>query len=65
MVRPETFGPYHVDVRLFSVMCVVRQISLRRADHSSRGDLPSVVCLRVIVRLRQRGGPGPRGAVTS
>jgi hypothetical protein len=36
---------------------------VRRADHSSRGVLPSVVCLSVIVKPRQRGGPGPLGAV--
>ena len=35
---------------------------LRRADHSSRGVLPSVVCLSVIVKPRW-GGPGPLGAV--
>ena len=32
------------------VLCVVRNRSLRRVDHSSRGDLPSVVCLSVIVK---------------
>ena len=31
------------DVRLLCVLCVVRHSSLRRADHSSRGFLPSVV----------------------
>jgi hypothetical protein len=39
-------------------LCVVRYRSLRRADHSSRGVLLSVVCLSVIVKPRQRGGPG-------
>ena len=36
------------DVRLLCVLCVVRHSSLRRADHSSRGFLPSVVrdCVR-------------------
>ena len=33
---------------LMSVVCVVRQRSLRRADHSSRGVLPNVVCLSAI-----------------
>jgi hypothetical protein len=33
------------------------------AVHSSRGVLPSVVCLSVIVKPRKRGGPGPIGAV--
>jgi hypothetical protein len=44
-------------------LCVVRQRSLRRADQSSRGVLPSVVCLSVIAKPRQLGGPGPIGAV--
>jgi hypothetical protein len=34
-----------------------------RADHTPRGVLPSVVCLSVIVKPQQRGGPGPLGAV--
>ena len=34
------------------------QRSLRRADHSSRGVLPTVVCLSVIVKPQPRGGPG-------
>ena len=33
-----------MDVCLLWVLCVVRQRSLRRADHSSRGVLPTVVC---------------------
>jgi hypothetical protein len=41
-----------MDVSLLSVLCVVRQRSLRWADHSSRGVLPSVVCLSVIVKPR-------------
>jgi len=32
------------------VLCVVRWRSLRRADHSSRGVLPSAVCLSVCSR---------------
>jgi len=35
-----------VDVCLLWVLCVVRLKSLRRPDHSSRGVLPSVACLR-------------------
>ena len=34
---------------------------MQRADHSSRGVLLSVVCLSVIVKPRQYGGPGPLG----
>jgi len=37
------------------VLCVVR------ADRSSRGVLPSVVCLSVTVKPQQRGGRGPLG----
>jgi hypothetical protein len=35
---------------LLEVLCVVRQKSLHRADHTSIGVLPSVVCLSVIVK---------------
>jgi len=38
------------DVCLLWVLCVVRQRSLRQADHSSRGVLPTVVGLSVIVK---------------
>ena len=48
---------------LLCVLCVVRKRSLRRVDYSYRGILPSVVCLRVIVKNRQWGGLGPLGAV--
>jgi hypothetical protein len=44
-------------------LCVARYRSQRRADHSPRGVLPSVVCLSVIVKPRQWGGPGPLGVV--
>jgi hypothetical protein len=37
-----------MDVSLLRVLCVVRQRSLRRADHSSRGVLLSGVRLSVI-----------------
>jgi hypothetical protein len=39
-----------MDVCLLWVLCVVRQRSLRRADHSSRGVLPTVMCLSVLSR---------------
>jgi hypothetical protein len=35
-----------------SFLCVFRKRSLCRADHSSRGVLPNVVCLSVIVKPR-------------
>jgi hypothetical protein len=41
-----------MDVCLLWVLCVVRWRSLRRDDHSSRGVLPIVVCLIVIVNPR-------------
>jgi hypothetical protein len=52
-----------MDFSLLWVLCVVRHRSLRRADHSYRGVLPSVACLNVIVKPRQWGGPGPVGSV--
>jgi hypothetical protein len=36
---------------------------VRRAGPSSRGVLPSVMCLSVIVKTRKWGGLGPQGAV--
>ena len=36
---------------------------MRRADHSSRGVLPSVVCMSMIVNSLRRGDRGPRGLV--
>jgi len=44
-----------MDVCLLCVLCAVRQKSLRRADHSSRGVLPSVACLSVIMKHRISG----------
>jgi hypothetical protein len=41
-----------MDVYLLLVLCVVRYKSLGRADHSSRGDLPGMVYLSVIVNPR-------------
>ena len=45
--------------------CVVcsQERFLRRADDSSRGVLPSVVCLNVIMKPQFQGQPGPLGAV--
>ena len=45
--------------------CVLpgRGRSMGRADHSSRGVLPTVVCLSVIVKPRQLGVPGPLWSV--
>jgi len=47
-----------MDVFVLWVLCVVRERSLRRADHSSRGVTPNVVCLRVVEEPHRRGlGP--------
>jgi len=35
---------------------------MREADHLSRGVLPSEMCLSVIMKPRQCGGPGPLGS---
>jgi hypothetical protein len=43
-------------------LCVVRQRSLRRAGHSSRGVLPTMVRHCVIKKPRGREGHGPRWA---
>lgn len=43
---------------LLRLLYVVRLMSLRRADRSSEGVLPSVVCVRVIEELH-RVGLGP------
>jgi hypothetical protein len=43
--------------------CVVRYRSLRQADHSSIGVLPTAVCPSVIAKPRNEGGPIPLGAV--
>jgi hypothetical protein len=50
-----------MDVCLLWVLCVVRQRSVRRADHSSRGVLPTVVRRCVWSRKPQEwGGYDPR-----
>jgi hypothetical protein len=41
-----------MDVCLLWMLSGVRKSSLRRADHSSRGVLPTVVCLWVIMNPR-------------
>jgi hypothetical protein len=43
------------------VLCVVRKSSLLRADDSSRGVLPTVVCLIVIVTPPVMRRPWPTG----
>jgi hypothetical protein len=53
-----------MNVCLLLLLCVVRlrsQRSLPRADHLSRGVLPSVVFLSVFVKPRQWGGRSPYG----
>ena len=50
------------DAFVWYLMCIVRQRSLRRADHPSIGVLPSVVCLSVIVKRREWGSPDQLGA---
>ena len=53
-----------MDVFLLCMLCVVRYRSLRLADHSSRGILPTVVRRCVWSRKpREWGGPGPLGTV--
>jgi hypothetical protein len=41
-----------MDVCLLWVLCGLREGSLRRADHSSIGVLPTVMCLSVFVKPR-------------
>ena len=53
-----------LDVCLLWALCVVRDRSVRRADHSSRGVLHSVVCLSVILKPQQREGLGPLGVLS-
>ena len=52
-----------MDVCLLWVLCLVRWRYMRRADHSSRGALMTVVCLSVVVKPREWGGPDPLRAV--
>jgi len=57
IVGPNPAGDMDVCV----VCCQVKYRSLRRADHSSRGVLPSAVCLSVIAERQRLGGLGPLG----
>jgi hypothetical protein len=52
-------------VSLVDVVCVVGYRSLRRADHSSRGVLLSVMCVSVIVKPQKEEGPIPLGTVAA
>jgi hypothetical protein len=52
-----------MDICPLWALSVVRWRFLRRADHWSREVLPSVVCLNVVVKPRQRGVPGQLWAV--
>ena len=52
-----------MDVCAVWMLCVVRKSSLSRADLLSRGVLPTVVCLSVIVKPGQWEDPGPLGTV--
>ena len=49
--------------RLLWVLCVVRYMSLRQADHSSRGVIPNLVSRCVIVKRWWWGALDPLGAV--
>jgi hypothetical protein len=50
--------------RMSPVSVLYCQVSaLRRADHSSRGVITSVLCLSAMVKPRQSGGPSPLEAV--
>ena len=48
-----------MDVCLLRALCVVRQRSLRRADHSSRGVLQSAVWLICVIVKPRDGRPFP------
>jgi len=50
-----------LDVCLLWVLLVVTYRSLRLADHSSRGVLPSAACHNVFSKPQERGGLGPLG----
>jgi hypothetical protein len=43
-------------------MCCQVEVSASGLSPAQRSPTECVVCLSVIVKLRQRGGPGPRGA---
>ena len=48
-------------ISLISVVCCQVEVSVSVCDHSTRGVLPSVMCLSVIVKSRKGEGPGPYG----
>jgi len=50
-----------VYVSLLCVLCIIREWSPRRSEHSPRGFLPSVVCLSVISKYQNREALGPHG----
>jgi hypothetical protein len=54
-----------MDVCFLWALCVVRKRSLRRASYSSIEVLPSVICLRVIVKPQQWRGSGQLGLSTA
>ena len=58
-------NPAGVWISVSCECCVMTGSSLRRADYSSRGVLPIVVCLSVILKPQRWGRPGPMGAVAS
>jgi hypothetical protein len=53
-----------LDVCVLCVLCVVRERSLRPADHSSTEVLPTVArrCVYVTTKRRERGGHSPHWA---
>jgi len=54
-------GSKPVYVYLLCVLCVIKGWSVRRAEHSSRGVLPKVVCVSVISKPQNRGALEPEG----
>ena len=52
-----------MDVCVLWMLCIVMSRFLHRADHLSRGVLPTVICLSVIMKSHYFGGPGPPGSV--
>jgi len=52
-----------IDICLLWVLCVVRQRSLRRADHSSKGVLPSDMCLQCDFETSTMKRPSPTKVV--
>ena len=48
-----------MDIYRLWLLCAVRYRSLRRADHSSRGTPPTVVCLMSVITKPRKGRPCP------